>query len=252
MDEITISPYLLAAIFFLVALAYSSTGLGGGSTYTALLAIFGVSYLLIPSIALILNVLVTAVGSFNFIRKGYGRAGLILPFIVTSMPMAYLGGSLSLRSDVFYWILLVTLIISAARIYLFERISIRLTTGRNQQIAISLLTGSVLGFVAGTVGIGGGIYLVPLILLLGLGTEQEAAATSAVFVLINSVTGLVARTRYHEIDLASIAPLIVAVIIGGIWGSLLGSGRLSSVTLDRILGVIILIAIGILSRRIWG
>ncbi len=112
MEAIT-SPYFLAVLFFLVALTYSSVGLGGGSSYTALMAVLGVSTLAIPLISLSLNIFVTTIGSFNFIRNRHARIKLILPFLISSIPMAYLGGALRLPKEIFYWILFISLIFAS-------------------------------------------------------------------------------------------------------------------------------------------
>ena len=104
MEELIISPYFLSVLFFTVALAYSSVGLGGGSSYTALMAILGVSHVAIPVISLTLNLFVTSVGSYNFIRKRHVRLELLFPFLVTSIPMSYLGGVIKLPKEIFYWI----------------------------------------------------------------------------------------------------------------------------------------------------
>ena len=173
MDGIIVSPYWLVLLFIAVAFFYSSVGLGGGSSYTALLAVFGVSFLAIPAISLTLNLLVTSVGSFNYIRRRHARLRLVAPFLASSIPMAYLGGALDVSSTAFYWILLASLTLIALRIYVWERISLQLEMGRIAQTALSLGAGSALGLVAGIAGIGGGIYLVPLILVLGLGTEKS-------------------------------------------------------------------------------
>jgi uncharacterized membrane protein YfcA len=250
MDELLISPYLLAALMFVVAVAYSSVGLAGGSSYTALMAIFGVGYLTIPTATLILNLVVAAVGSFNFIRARHARFGLLLPFFVGSIPMSYVGGSLKLPREVFYGLLLATLVFVALRIYLWETTSLKLTLGRTGRIALSLFLGSVLGFVAGTVGIGGGIYLVPLIVIIGLGTEKEAAACGALFIWLNSAAGLAARIRHNPVDLVDLAPLVVAVLLGGILGSHLGANRLAPRTMQRVMGLIVLVAIGFLLQKI--
>ncbi len=251
MDELVISLYVLAALFFAVAFVYSSVGLGGGSSFTALMAIFGVSYVAIPTISLTLNLFVTSVGSFNFIRKKHARFELILPFFIASIPMSYLGGSLKLAKETFYWILLISLIFIAIRIYVWENVSLKLNIGKTQKIMLSLMAGSVLGFVAGTVGIGGGIFLVPLIIVLGLGSPKEAAACGAVFIWVNSLSGLIARLQYQRIDLITFLPLIVAVLIGGYLGSFLGSSSLSPRTMEKCLGGIVVLAIVIFAKRIF-
>lgn len=250
MEELVIPLYILAGLFFIVAFAYSSVGLGGGSSYTALMAIFSVSFLAIPTISLTLNLFVTSIGSFNFIRNKHARLRLILPFFISSIPMSYIGGSLKLPKGIFYWILLITLIIVALRIYLWEKISLKLNIGNIQQIILSLLIGSVLGLIAGIVGIGGGVYLVPLIIILGLGTEKEAAACGAIFIWANSMSGLIARLQHNPINIAEFIPLIIAVVLGGTFGSYLGSSKFKPATMQKLLGGIIIIAILFLARKI--
>jgi uncharacterized membrane protein YfcA len=249
MHGLAISSYFLALLFFMVAFAYSSVGLGGGSSYTALMAITGVNYLLIPTISLTLNLFVTSVASFNFIHKKHARPALILPFFVGSIPFSYLGGSLKLPREIFYWILLASLVFVALRIYIWENTALKICIGNPQKIILSFITGCVLGFVAGTVGIGGGIYLVPLIIILGLGSPKEAAACGAVFIWVNSLSGLIARFQHHVVDPKALLPLIAAVIIGGFLGSFIGSSKLSSKAMEKWLGGIIIVAILFLSKK---
>jgi uncharacterized membrane protein YfcA len=193
MDMIITSPYFLAVLFFIVAITYSSVGLGGGSSYTALMAIFGFTTLAIPMISLSLNLLVTSVGSFNFIRNKHAKIKLVLPF---------------------------------------------------------LIAGSVLGLVAGIVGIGGGIYLVPLIIILGLGTEKEAAACGAIFIWFNSCSGLLSRFQHNSIDLTNYIPLIITVLAGGTLGSFMGSFKFSPKVMEKILGAVIIVAIFFLTKKV--
>ena len=242
--EITpLTLYLLAGLFFIVAFTYSSVGLGGGSSYTALMAIFGLSYLAIPTISLLLNIVVTSVGSFNYIRHKHARMRLIVPFFISSIPFSYLGGSLNLSREIFLWVLLVTLISIALRIYFFKQLAIELKLDPTQKILLSLFSGAILGLIAGIAGIGGGIYLIPLILILGLGTEKEAAAAGSIFIWVNSLAGLSARIQYNPVQLEEYLPLLVSVLIGGGMGSYLGSSKLTPGTMQKILGFIILVAI---------
>jgi uncharacterized membrane protein YfcA len=250
LTEIISSTYFIAILFFMVALAYSSVGLGGGSSYTALMAIMGFNTLAIPLISLTLNLFVSSIGSYNFFRRGHARAGLIAPFLVSSIPMAYLGGALQLQKETFYWVLLCSLVFVVVRIYFWKKTALNLALGRTGEIVLSLVAGSILGLVAGIAGIGGGIYLVPIILILGLGTEQQAAACGAIFVWLNSLAGLVSRLQHNPIDLISYTPLIIAVILGGSIGSFLGASRLSSRTMEKILGAIVIVAIFFLARKL--
>lgn len=250
MEQLFISPYLLALIFFVIALLHSSVGLGGGSSYTALLTIFGASYIAIPSVSLTLNILVASLGSYNFIRAGHARWPLILPFLISSIPFAYLGGSLHLPVTAFNWLLFISLLLVVTRIYLPITTSFPFQFSSAQRVIVSLTSGAILGFIAGAVGIGGGIYLIPLILLLGLGTAKQAAAAGVVFVLVNSVIGMIARFQADRIDLTFIAPLLVAVIIGGWLGSTLGALKFRPIIIERILGLVIVIAVLLLLRKL--
>ncbi len=250
LTEIIASPYFVSALFFLVAFTYSSVGLGGGSSYTALMAISGVGTLEIPMISLSLNLFVTSVGSFNFIRNKHAKIKLVLPFLLSSVPMAYLGGALKLPKEIFYWILLLSLVFVAVRIYVWQDTTIKLHIGQVGKIGVSLLAGSILGLVAGIVGIGGGIYLVPLIIILGLGSEKEAAACGAIFIWLNSCSGLLSRFQYNSIGLTNYIPLIVAVLAGGTLGSFMGSFKFSPRAMQKILGVIIIVAILFLIKKV--
>lgn len=251
MSDLTLSISLLAVIFTLVAFFYASVGLGGGSSYTALLAIFGAGVITIPMLSLSLNLVVTTVGSVVFLSKGHGRLRLIAPFLLSSMPMAYVGGMLHLPKTIFYLVLLVSLAFAAIRIY-FPGDTKPLSLDHRSKVALAFLCGAVLGLVAGIVGIGGGVYLVPLIILLGLGTAKEAAACGAFFVWANSLAGLASRVHYNSIDLTTFAPLFVAVMVGGLAGSLLGAGRFELRTMQKILGGILVVAIISLGKKIAG
>ena len=214
------------------------------------MAIFGMNTLAIPMISLSLNLFVTSVGSFNFIRNKHGNIKLIVPFLLSSMPMAYLGGALKLPKEIFYWVLLLSLVFVAARIFFWKSTTIKLDIGQKGKVVVSLLSGSLMGLLAGIVGIGGGIYLVPLIIILGLGTEKEASACGAVFIWLNSFSGLLARFQYNSIDLTNYIPLIIAVIAGGFLGSFMGSFKFSPEVMKKILGAVIVIAIIFLAKKI--
>jgi uncharacterized membrane protein YfcA len=164
--------------------------------------------------------------------------------------MAYLGGSLKLPKDIFYLILLISLVFVALRIYFWQNTTVKLNIDQNGKMIISLIAGSILGLVAGTVGIGGGIYLVPLIIILGLGTAKEAAACGAIFIWLNSCSGLISRFQYNSIDVINYIPLIVAVLVGGSLGSFMGSFKFSPKAMEKILGAVIMVAIIFLTRKV--
>lgn len=249
--ELISSPVFIAIIFFIIAFVYSSVGLGGGSSYTAMMAIMGFSVLAIPMISLSLNVIVTTIGSINFIRNRHAQWRLILPFLITSMPMAYLGGSLQVSKEFFYWILLVSLCVVAVRIYFWRAIKFELNLSSRGKWILSLIAGTLLGLIAGIAGIGGGVYLVPLIIVLGLGTEKQAAACGAIFIWLNSMLGLLSRWQYNPMEVGIFIYLVVAVVAGALLGSYLGAFKLSAKQMDKILGIIILVAIVALSRKLF-
>ena len=242
--------YLLPILFLFVAFIYSSVGLGGGSSYTALMAIFGISYLIIPTTSLALNLIVTSIGVINFWRNGHGRLGLIGPFILTSIPMAYLAGTLPLSENIFQLLLLITLMLVVIRIYFFNNLQFSFQLSGVKKWVFILGLGAVLGFVAGAVGIGGGIYLVPLIIMFGLGSEKEAAAAGAMFIWVNSLVGLIARSQSGTFDADFIMPLAGAVIVGGFGGSYLGAVRFDAKTIQKVMGAVVIIAVIFLFRDI--
>ena len=250
MDELLMPLWLIAMLFLFVAMAYSSVGLGGGSSYTALMVVTGFGTLSIPLISLTLNLAVTTIGSYNFIRSGHLRLRLLLPFVLASMPMAWLGGYLQVSKTVFYWILMISLIVVVFRIYWKRDTSLKLQLNNVQKLAISIFSGAVLGLIAGIVGIGGGIYLVPLIIILGLGSVKEAAACGAVFIWLNSLAGLISRLQYNYTDLTPYIPLFLSVITGAVIGSFLGSSRLSAQMMEKILGSVVILAVFLLARAI--
>jgi uncharacterized membrane protein YfcA len=249
MTDLTISISLLAVIFAMVAFFYASVGLGGGSSYTALLAIFGASAVTIPMVSLTLNVIVTTIGSIIFLSKRHARLRLVAPFLISSVPMAYVGGMLHLPKMLFFVVLIVSLAFAALRIY-FPKEAKPLKLDDRGKFFLALGCGAVLGLVAGIAGIGGGVYLVPLIILLGLGTAKEAAACGAFFIWANSVAGLAARLQYNSIDLTAYMPLIIGAVFGGLAGSLLGAGRFEPRTMQKILGSVLIAAIFFLGRKI--
>jgi uncharacterized membrane protein YfcA len=248
--EISDSIFILAVLFFLVAFIYSSVGLGGGSSYTALMAIAGLNALTIPMISLMLNLVVSSLGSYNFMRRDHARFRIVAPFLLTSMPMAWVGGAMQISPTLFYWVLFVSLLFVVVRMVFLSEVRIRLDIGLPGRIFLSLLAGALLGLIAGIAGIGGGIFLVPLIIVLGLGSEKEAAACGAIFVWLNSCAGLISRLQYNAIDIVQYLPLVMAVFVGGALGSWLGAGRFSPLMLRRILGLVMTLALFALGRKL--
>ena len=235
--------YLLPFLFLLIAFIYSSVGLGGGSSYTALMAIFGINYQIIPTTSLTMNLIVTFISMIHFWKNGHGRLNLIIPFLVTSIPMTFVAGSLDVPEIFFKLFLLATLILVAVRIYIINDLKIWIQLINTQKWIFILTIGAILGFIAGAVGIGGGIYLVPLIIMFGLGTEKEAAASGAMFIWVNSLVGVIARAQTGTFDPQFILPLAIAVLIGGFGGSYLGAVKFEPKTIQKVMSSVIFIAI---------
>ena len=244
---------LLAAAFFFSAMLHSSVGLGGGSSYTAWMVILSVPPLTIPSIALSLNILVSSLVCFQFIRKGlmpWKILGLVLTF---SLPAAFIGGSLMVDATVIYSLLLISLVFIIVRLTYFDP-----QTYRQKDIkrplaffAVAAL-GAILGFLAGLVGIGGGIYLVPALLLLHLAGIKQAAACGGGFILCNSIVGLSAKWHADSIPftLLDLLPYLVAVAIGGVLGSQFSISQKNQAILQRILLWVLILACLLLAKKI--
>ena len=244
MAELIIPFWGLVLIFLFIAFVYSSVGLGGGSSYTAVMAITGVSIVFIPTVSLLLNILVTSLGTYHFTRHKHVNFSLLLPFLLSSMPMSFLGASLHLDKGIFQYILLFSLVLVVLRIYFWDQVSLRIEINQKQKLLLSILTGGILGLIAGIVGIGGGIYLAPLILLFNLGTVKEAAGCAVIFVFLNSVMGLLGKASQDQInELIAYWPLVLAVIVGGFLGSRLGAVSLNPKVMEKVLGVILIFAI---------
>lgn len=244
------SVFVLPVLFFIVAFVYGAVGLGGGTSYTALMSIFALPVTQIPPISQSMNIIVSASGSYQYIRAGHLRLRLILPAILASMPMAYLGASLHVSKLHFLELLWLTLFFVALRLTLLRTITWRFSPTPILATILVACLSLLLGLIAGIVGIGGGIYLVPLLLILNLANAKEAAACGAVFVLLNSLAGLISRLIHHDIEWMRLLPLAIAVFIGGMLGSYLGANRFKTSHLENILTLIVLVALLGITRQV--
>jgi uncharacterized protein len=245
-------PVLLFPIFFGVAFLHSSVGLAGGSSYTAIMAVFGVPIQIIPSISLSLNTLVSSVGGFNFIRYRHFHWQILAPFLVGSIPAVYIGAKIILPTLWFYFVLLITLLLGVVRLLFWRNYTNTIGFSNIQRYTISTVLGAVLGFISGSVGIGGGVYLVPSILLLGFADAKKAAACGIVFIWVNSVIGLLSKWQSNMLELSWILPMLLVVFCGGFAGSLIGAKLWSSRYLENILIFVMSIACLLLTNKIWG
>ena len=242
---------ILPILFFITAILYSSVGFGGGSTYLALLLIWDIPYYIFPVIALMCNIIVVSGNSFNYIRAGNHNFNLLLPFLIGSIPFAFLGGSLKIDKDFFE--ILLFLVLSIAGILLL----INNKSYENENLTIkkinfiySLIIGSVLGLVSGIVGIGGGIFLSPILFLLKAERPKIISTTASLFILINSISGILGQfTKDKTFDeLMNYWPLFSSVLIGGLIGNYLNlkifSNRILTI-LTSLLVIFVSVRIGI-------
>jgi uncharacterized membrane protein YfcA len=223
----------------LVAVLYSSVGHGGASGYLALMALFGIDVVMMKPSALILNLFVSSIAFISYYRAGHFRMRLLLPFVVTSIPLAYLGATLEIPPELYKKILAVCLLIAAMRILIRPREEQEL---RKISVPIALVAGALIGFFSGMIGIGGGIILSPLLLLTRWGGMKETAAASAAFIFLNSAAGLTGHVAAGMEVSPKIALWIAVAAAGGLLGSWTGGFKLSVSSLRYLITAVLLIA----------
>ena len=215
---------LLAILFFVTAILYSSVGFGGGSTYLALLLIWGIPYFIFPVIALSCNIIVVAGNCFNYIRTGNLNLKLLIPYLIGSMPMAYIGGSLPIEKRLFEILLFLVLAIAGTLLlFNFKSYNDKEEDYRKISKPYSILIGGILGFISGVVGIGGGIFLSPILFLARAGRPKYIVTTASLFILINSIFGIIGQLTKHVvlIEIQNYWYLLAAALIGGQIGNFL-------------------------------
>ena len=215
---------ILSILFFVTAILYSSVGFGGGSTYLALMLIWGIPYYIFPIIALSCNIIVVSGNCYNYIKAGNLNLKLLIPYLIGSIPLAFIGGSLHLEKDLFEILLFFVLTI-AGLLLLFKFKSYDDNEENYKQIPIfvSILIGGVLGFISGIVGIGGGIFLSPILFLIRAGKPKHIVTTASLFILINCISGIIGQLTKSVVinEVYNYWYLLVAVFIGGQIGNFL-------------------------------
>jgi len=215
---------ILSILFFVTAIIYASVGFGGGSTYLALLLIWDVPYYIFPVIALICNIFVVSGNSFNYIKAGNLNLKLLTPYLIGSIPLAFIGGSLTIEKNLFEFFLFLVLTIAGIMLFInFKSYDDKEKTYKNIPNFISIIIGGLLGFVSGVVGIGGGIFLSPILFLIKAGKPKHIVTTASLFILINSISGVAGQLTKNTIlnDLPNYWYLFLTVIIGGQIGNFL-------------------------------
>lgn len=230
---------LLCLGIAVIAFLYSSVGHAGASGYIATMTLFGLATTVIRPTALVLNILVATIGSFQFWKAGYFSWKLFWPFALLSVPAAYFGGYLQPSASILRILIGIVLLFSATRLF-FRKRDPEQTNPPSKPVAIGV--GAGLGFLSGLTGTGGGIFLTPLILFCEWAVIRKAAAVSALFILVNSIGGLVGYfTAKHSVPILGIY-LAVPAIIGGTVGSYLGSRRLAPRGIAIFLAIVLTVA----------
>ncbi len=232
----------VSALFFFVAMLYSSVGHGGASGYLAVLSFFAIAPALMSSTALLINVLVSTTAFVAFYRAGHFSSGLAWPFLLTSVPAAFLGGTVQLPAKAYFLILAGVLLFAAFRLIIKSPAGGGETLVKTPTISVALPVGAGIGALSGIVGVGGGIFLSPLILLMNWAGAKRTAAVSALFILVNSIAGLTGRLYSGTFAVKELAPFLAAAFLGGMIGSGLGARRFSSLAIRRLLGVVLVVA----------
>ena len=215
---------ILSILFFVTAILYSSVGFGGGSTYLAFLFIWGIPYYIFPIIALSCNIIVVSGNCFNYIRAGNLNLKLLIPYLIGSIPLAFIGGSLPVEKK-FFEVLLFSVLAIAGILLLFNFKSYddKEESYKKIPMLISILIGAVLGFVSGVVGIGGGIFLSPILFLIRAGRPKHIITVASLFILINSLSGIIGQLTKNAVlsEIQNYWFLLLAVLIGGQLGNFL-------------------------------
>lgn len=235
--------FLLALFFLLTAVLYASVGFGGGSTYSALLVLSDADYRILPALALICNIIVVTGGVLAFARAGHLRARALLPFFITSIPAAWLGGRIIIPEMLFVGMLGLCLLAAGVHMMINHTDTEQHKTAAVNRV-IGYGVGGAIGFLGGLVGIGGGIFLAPILYGLRWGTPRQIAAACSLFILVNSIAGLAGQVmKLGDLGLAASImpywPLFPAVLIGGQIGSRLATTRISASLIKRMTAILI-------------
>ena len=236
--------YLLFAGLVIISALYSSVGHGGASGYLAILSIssYGLmSHIWLKQHVWIMNLVVASIAFYHYNRAGYHIPKLTIPFIIASVPMAFIGGAMKIDAEIYDVLLSITLVWASYKI-------LRINSEPSNYVAISRMEsyawGSGIGFFSGIIGVGGGIFLSPILLLKKWANVKTAAATAAVFIFVNSLSGLIGMgvSGQLDLDLDLLVLFIAAIAIGGFFGALIGSAYADNRVVRRLLCLVLLVA----------
>jgi len=231
---------LFYCLLFLIAFLYASVGHGGASGYLALMALFSITPAVMKPTALLLNLFVSLTSFIQFYRGGHFRWKVFWPFALASIPLAYLGGLVVVDGSIYKKILGLLLLVPIIRFYFFT--NTKSVEQKQSNILLSLLIGVCIGFLSGLIGIGGGILLSPLLLLLKWTDQKETAAISALFIFVNSVSGLTGQLTKGIHFTADMYTYVIIAFVGGLCGAYFGALKFRQVILKNVLATVLVLA----------
>ncbi|MGB2867066.1 MAG: sulfite exporter TauE/SafE family protein [Bacteroidota bacterium] len=234
----------VSALIFTVAALYSSVGHGGASGYLAALSLFAVAPAMMSTTALVLNVLVAGLSLYAYARAGHLSMNLAWPFILLSIPAALLGGAIHVSDRTYFLLLAGALLFAAVRLAIRQSHSGTGPGTSRPVLVVSLPVGAGIGLLSGVVGVGGGIFLSPIMILMKWADTKQTAAVSALFIVVNSIAGLGGRFLRGGLEFGPMLPFLLAAFLGGLAGSYAGANKFSGLTLRRLLAFVLLIAAG--------
>ncbi len=234
---------LLAAAMLVAAFGYAAVGHGGASAYIAAMALAGIAPQEMRPIALLLNIVVASIATYKFCRAGHFRWRLFWPFAAVSIPLAFVGGAITLPGQAYKVLVGLVLLYAGWQLWLSGRSGEELRPVRDPPIAWAMGTGAAMGLLAGLTGVGGGIFLSPLLLMLGWAGTKQTSAVAAPFILVNSTAGLLAGfTAKVAVLPAQVWIFVFAVMFGGWAGAEYGSRRFANPVVRRVLAVVLALA----------
>jgi uncharacterized membrane protein YfcA len=238
MDYATTITIVIALLIFAVALLYSTVGHGGASGYLAVMALFGLAPLVMKPTALVLNILVAIVGTIRFSSAGFFNWRLFWPFVVTSIPASFIGGSLTLPIPIYKTIVGVVLLYSAIKVFFEAAVADQKPT-KTVPIWIALVLGAIIGLLSGLTGVGGGIFLSPIILMMHWAKAKQTSGVAIVFILVNSIAGLLGNIGSINVVHRGVLYWAPAALLGGWLGTELGTRVLPVASVRRWLSVVL-------------
>ena len=233
--------YLVILLFFLVAFLYSSVGHGGASGFIAVMVLVQVSMTMVKPAALILNILVSSMATYQYYRSNYFNKNIFIPLVITSIPFAFLGSLLHVSQYLFKILLGLCLVIAVGRM-LFVNSKMESNENKKMPIGVALFIGASIGLVSGMIGIGGGIILSPILILANWSSQKQAAAISAPFILVNSISGITGASIAGFSLPDDFVFWVIAAVAGGAIGSYLGARKYNQLAIKYVLSLVMLIA----------